>query len=127
MEAPRVPMGVTPEEMVAAVSKKNLLNKISKETLYKKPRALATKMQSFTTSDDGKLLPLAIIKGEGYGHYYSFGDRRPIYVPRRAEWYVLPWKDPEDDNFYYLYSHYIAASGLIIKVEKKEVIILGFN
>jgi len=115
------------EETVAAVSKKKLLNKISKESLYKKPRALATKMQSFTISDTGQLLPLAIIKGKGYGHYYSFTDKKPVRVPRRTEYFVMPWKDPDEDKYYYLYSHYVAASGLIIRVPKEEVILLGFN
>ena len=127
MEAVRVVVVRAAEEMVAAVSKKDLLKKLNKETLYKKPRALATKMQSFTVSDNGKLLPLAIIKGEGYGHYYSFTDKKPIRVPRRSEYYVMPWKDPDEDKYYYLYSHYVAACGIILRVPKEEVNLLGFN
>ena len=115
------------EETVAAVSKKNLLNKVSKETLYKKPRALATKMQSFTTSDSGELLPLAILKGEGYGEYYSYADKKHVTVPRKAEYYVLAWRDPDEDKYYYLYSHHVAGAGMILRVEKEEVIILGYN
>ena len=95
--------------------------------VYKHPNVMALKMQALQKSDNGELLPLAVIKGKGYGNYYSVVDKKPINVPRKAQYFILPWAHGDDDSFYYLYSHGIAISGLILRVPKEEVQILGFN
>lgn len=84
-------------------------------------------MQGLQKDQKGDLLQLAVIKGEGYGQYYSIIDKKPILVPRKDNYFVLPWQNEEYPDYHYLYGHYIAAVGVILRVKKKEVDVLGYN
>ena len=113
--------------MVAVASKKKFLEDLDWAKLYRNPKMLAIHMQGLQKDQKGDLLQLAVIKGEGYGQYYSIIDKKPILVPRKDNYFVLPWQNQEYPDYHYLYGHHIAAVGIILRVKKKEVDILGYN
>ena len=114
-------------EMVVAESRKKALKDLDWSILFRNAKAMAVHMQTLEKDQDGNLLPLAVLKGEGYGQYYSVIDKKPVQVPRKSQYFILPWENPEHLEDYYLYSHSIAACGLVLRVKKEEVQVLGFN
>ena len=113
--------------MVAVANNIKKSDDINWSLIYRKPRLMAAHMQSLQKSQNGQLLQLAVIKGNGYGQYYSVLDKKPILVPRKAQYFLLPWENPDNPDDYYLYSHHIAISGIVLRVNKKEVNIIGYN
>tara|TARA_R100001510_G_C7625620_1_gene185565 strand:- start:381 stop:722 length:342 start_codon:yes stop_codon:yes gene_type:complete len=113
--------------MVAVANNKKALTDIDWAALYKRPRLLARHMQTLERSQNGDLLELAVIKGEGYGNYYSVIDKKPMKVPRKAQYFLLPWENKDYPDHYYIYSHHIAACGIVLRVKKQEIQILGLN
>lgn len=112
--------------MVAAESSK-IKNKAKlREYLYKNPAKMAQKLAKFLQNDDGTLLEPVKIKGKGCGYYYSHHDKKLVLVPRNSEYYLLPWVD-QDPEICYIYSHYVWFIGIILKVNKKEIQLIGFN
>ena len=104
------------------LSGSNKHNKTAKE-LYVD---LAKKAAEFLKSKDGKLLVLATLCGEGLGYYWSPSSKGLVLVPRKAEWYYLPWKKDEKGRVY-LYSPNLLTSGVVICVDPEEVTLLGLN
>ena len=88
---------------------------------------MANHMLTLERDQNNKLLPLAIIKGTGYGRYYSVIDKKPVLVPRKSQYFLLPWNNSDYPDDYYLYSHHIAICGIVLRIDKKEVQILGLN
>tara|TARA_R100001509_G_scaffold58466_1_gene32249 strand:- start:821 stop:1162 length:342 start_codon:yes stop_codon:yes gene_type:complete len=113
--------------MVAVASNKKVLNELDWRVIYSKPRAMATHMQTLQKDQNGNLLVLAVLKGEGYGQYYSVIDKKPVLVPKKTQYFLLPWENEDNPDDYYLYSHHIALSGIVLRVPKKEVQVIGFN
>ena len=95
--------------------------------LYKNPTKLALKLAQFIKDSDGNALPLAKIKGKGGGYFYSINDKAFKYAPRSGEYYLLPWEDTEFPEKCYIYGHHAWMVGIIFKVYKDEIEILGDN
>ena len=95
--------------------------------LYKNPTKLALKLAQFIKDSNGNPLPLAKIKGKGGGYFYSLNDKSFKYAPRTGEYYLLPWEDPDFPEKCYIYSHHAWMIGIIFKVYKDEIEILGDN
>jgi hypothetical protein len=113
--------------MVVAESRKKALKDLDWSILFRNAKMMAVHMQTLEKDQNGNLLPLAVIKGTGYGQYYSVIDKRPIQIPRKAQYFLLPWENPENPDDCYLYSHGMAASGVVLRIKKEEVQVLGLN
>lgn len=87
---------------------------------------LVEKIEKFMVSKSGYLLPTAKIKGKKGGYYWSVTDKAFMYVDRKSELYILPWKK-DDKGRMYLFSPYTFKQGIIIAVYEDEIIKLGFN
>tara|TARA_Y100000593_G_scaffold56973_1_gene106114 strand:- start:34 stop:372 length:339 start_codon:yes stop_codon:yes gene_type:complete len=97
-----------------------------REYLYKNPRKLALKLAKMVQTDDGELLQPVRLKGSGPGYYYSLNDKKMIMSQRDAEYYLLPWTDHENDRCY-VYSHHNWQIGVILRVFKDQIDLIGFN
>jgi hypothetical protein len=97
-----------------------------REHLYKNPTKLAIKLQKFLQSEDGELLPSVKIKGKGYKYLYSYYDKKNILCPCNGEYYLMPWVD-EDPSVCYLYSHYKWMIGVVLKIKRDKIELIGFN
>tara|TARA_R110000824_G_scaffold208439_1_gene394223 strand:- start:1538 stop:1831 length:294 start_codon:yes stop_codon:yes gene_type:complete len=67
-----------------------------------------------------------LLKGKGRGHYYSMLHKKPILVPRKGEYFLLPIEEDENGKLY-VFSNYIFMSGLILLVSKEDIDIIGEN
>ena len=97
-----------------------------REHLYKNPKKLAIKLAQLIQTKEGNLLPPVRLKGKGSGYYYSVNDKKIILSPRNGEYYLLPWFD-DDEERCYVYSHHSWQVGVILKVFKDQIELLGFN
>ena len=99
-----------------------------RELLYRNPDKLAIKLLQFLADENGEPLLLARIKGTGEGGYfYSIQEKKLIYAPRNAEYYLLNWMDPENPDKCYIYGHHVWSRGVILRLFKDEIEILGYN
>ena len=112
--------------MVAAENSEIKNKEKLREYLYKNPLKLAEKLAKFLKDDDGELLEPVKLKGKGMGYYYSYNDKKFIPVPRDGEYYLTPWVD-DDPKKCYIYSHYTWMIGIILKVDRSEIKLIGFN
>jgi|MDTG01.1.fsa_nt_gb hypothetical protein len=116
------------EEMEAvAVSKKSPTSKKLLETAYKNPMIMAERLQLLIRSEKGELLEPVMFKGEGYGSYYSQSDKKFLKVARKSAHYLIPWRDPKDEDARFVYTHHIAHVGVILRVNKDDFYKIGFN
>ena len=97
-----------------------------KEYLYKNPDKLAIKLAQFLKDDHGDLLVPVRFKKSSPCYYYSINHKRHLLCPRNGEYYLLNWRD-EDEEKCYVYSHYKWQMGIILKVFKDQIEFLGFN
>ena len=95
--------------------------------LYKNPAKLALKLSKFIKDEEGHALLQVRIKGDGGGYFYSINDKAFKYASRSAEYYLLPWADPEDPEKCYIYGHYVWMVGVIFKLRKEDIEFLGDN
>jgi hypothetical protein len=110
-----------------AVENSGIKNKAKlREYLYKNPVRLAEKLAKFIENDDGTMLEPVVLKGKGMGYYYSHNEKRFIYAPRNAEYYLIPWAH-EDPAKCYVYSHGAWMIGVILIVGKSEIQYIGGN
>ena len=115
------------EAAMVAAGNSNIKDKAKlREYLYKNPKKLAQKLAQCLQEKDGTLLQPIRFKGKGGSYYYSVNDKRFVYAPRDAEYYLLPWID-DDKEKCYVYSHSSWQVGIILKVFKDEIKFLGFN
>ena len=98
------------------------LAEISKETILD----LAKKAAKTLQSKSGELMASVKIKGSGMGYYWSPYDKKLILVPRRAEYYYLPWQADEKGRKC-LFLPYYLTSGTVICVNPEELDFLGYN
>ena len=101
-------------------------SKSKKKTTEELYNDLAIKASEFLKDKSGKLLILVQIKGEGLSYYWSPSDKKLSLVPRKAEWYYLPWEKDEKGRVY-LYCPNLLTSGIVICVDPEEIEILGLN
>jgi len=98
-----------------------------RQYLYNNPTKLALKLAQFLKDSSNSLLPLVRLKGKGGGYFYSINDKKLIYAARNAEYYLLPWLDEEGEGKCYIYGHHMWFTGVIFKVFKDEIEIIGLN
>ena len=94
--------------------------------ILKEYTKLAKKSAGFLKDKDGNLLKTVFLKGEGAGFYWSPTESKLVLVPRKAEYYILPYKRDHKDR-YYLFLPYYFTNGLIVCAEYEEIDFLGFN
>ena len=95
--------------------------------LYTNPDKLAVKLAQFVKDSDGIALPLIKLKGKGQGYYFSMNSKKLIRVCRNGEFYLLPWKDEQDKNRCYVYTHHNWMVGCILHVYRTDIEFIGFN
>ena len=105
---------------------KNFKIKLSKKDKKIDFNVLAAKAAKYLQSKGGELLLTAKLKGEGCGYYWSESEKKIILVPRRAEYYILPW-GIDEYNRQYLFLPQFLLSGVIICVDSDEIEVLGYN
>jgi len=94
--------------------------------IEKKFNNLAIQAADYLKSKAGKLLEVVHLKGDGLGYYWSETEKKLILVPRRAEYYILPWK-PEEKGKKYLFLPLFLKNGTLLKVREEDIEYLGFN
>ena len=85
------------------------------------------KLEKSLTKEKAKknLLELVVLKGEGFGFYWSPPRKEFIRVYRKSELYLYPHKDcPEGKKYIFIP---IDKSGVLIEVDEDEVNLIGFN
>tara|TARA_R100000008_G_scaffold86111_2_gene77949 strand:- start:375 stop:686 length:312 start_codon:yes stop_codon:yes gene_type:complete len=87
---------------------------------------MAVKSAGYLKDKQGDLLSLVHLKGEGHGFYWSTTDKRLIYVPRKAEYYLLPWAKDEIGRIF-LFGPALYGTGVVLQVSEDEVDVVGFN
>ena len=95
--------------------------------LYSNPEKMAIKLAQFLKDKEGNALPVVRLKGEGQGYYYSFNDKKLVRVCRNAEFYLLSWHDVSDPEKCFIYTHHNWMTGLVLRVNKSEIINIGGN
>ena len=95
--------------------------------LYRNPVKLALKLSTFLKDSDGTALDPVKLKGEGQGYYYSMNDKKFVRVNRNSEFYLLPWKDKNNEEKCFIYTHHNWLVGCILSVYKKDLEYLGYN
>jgi len=89
-------------------------------------QGVAKRISGLLLKGEENSLVAVMLKGKGKGFYYSMTHKKPIEVPRRAEYYLLPFDEDEKGRLY-IFCNYIFYSGLILLVDKKEIEIIGYN
>ncbi|HAI37387.1 MAG TPA: hypothetical protein DCM40_04220 [Maribacter sp.] len=89
-------------------------------------KSYALKAAEDLKSKDGELLKTVHLKGENLGYYWSESEKKLILVPRKAEYYLLPWKKDEMGRVFLFLPHFL-LSGVIIAVDPDEIDELGYN
>ncbi len=87
---------------------------------------LAIKAADFLKSKSGNLLQIVNLKGDGMGYYWSLTEKKLILVPRKAEFYILPWKG-EEKHKKYLFLPIFLKNGCVLSVDEDEIEYLGYN
>ena len=87
---------------------------------------IATKITELLSKGEQHALQAVLLKGIGEGFYYSVIDKKPVSVPRKGEYYLLPF-DEDKSGRLYVFSTYIFSSGLILLVHKEDIELIGFN
>lgn len=98
----------------------------SKDTRPDKIKDLAIAAADYLRSKSGELLPTVHIRGTNQGYYWSPASKRHILVPKRAEYYLLPWKKDEKGRNY-LFLPCFLTNGVVICVDPDEIDYLGMN
>ena len=89
-------------------------------------KAYAVKAAEFLKSKQGELLKTVHLKGQSSGYYWSESEKKLILVPRKAEYYLLPWEKDEIGRVFLFLPHFL-LSGVIIAVDPDEIEELGYN
>ena len=89
-------------------------------------KGVAKQIAELLSKGEQNNLVAVILKGKGRGHYYSMIDKKPIEVPRKGEYYLLPFEEDSEGRMY-VFSSYIFYSGLILLIPKEEIILIGYN
>ena len=87
---------------------------------------LAIKAADYLKSKAGNLLQIVHLKGEGLGYYWSLSEKKLILVPRKAEFYILPWKSEEKHKKYLFLPHFL-KNGSVLTIDEDEIEYLGYN
>jgi hypothetical protein len=75
--------------------------------------------------EENNLVPV-MLKGKNRVFHYSVTHKKPIEVPARGEFYLLPLKEDSKSRLYVYCSH-LFFSGLILLVPKEEIELIGYN
>ena len=71
------------------------------------------------------LLELVVIKGDGYGFYWSPQKKEFVRVNRKSELYLYPNSDcPEGKKYIFMP---VDKSGVIVEVDEEDIQLIGFN
>tara|TARA_R110000824_G_scaffold345780_1_gene532494 strand:+ start:516 stop:809 length:294 start_codon:yes stop_codon:yes gene_type:complete len=89
-------------------------------------KGVARQIADLLAKGEQNNLVAVTLKGKGRGFYYSMIDKKPVKVPRKGEYYLLPFEKDDQDRMY-IFSNYIFYSGLILLVPWEEIIIIGDN
>tara|TARA_R100000234_G_scaffold118386_2_gene98715 strand:- start:211 stop:504 length:294 start_codon:yes stop_codon:yes gene_type:complete len=87
---------------------------------------VATQIGLNLLKGEGNNLPSVMLKGEKSVFHYSAIHKKPIQVPVKGEYYLLPLKEDSEGRLY-VYSTYLFFSGLILRVPKDEIELIGYN
>ena len=87
---------------------------------------LAEKNAKYLKDKQGELLNLVYLKGEGNGFYWSTADKRFVFVPKKAEYYLLPWERDEMGRIF-IFGPAVFGTGVVLQVAEDEIEIIGFN
>ena len=96
------------------------------EDIETKFNDLAKKAAEYLKSKAGNLLPVVHLKGSGLGYYWSVTEKKLVLLPRRAEYYILPWETDEKGKKY-LFLPTLLTNGTLLKVLEEDIEYLGFN
>ena len=83
------------------------------------------KLEKVSKKEKRNLLELVVLKGEGYGFYWSPQTRQFVRVQKKSELYLYPSKDIEDGKKFIFIPQ--DKSGIIIEVSDEEIESIGFN
>ena len=97
-----------------------------KENILGSFNDFAIKAAEYLKDKSGKLLKIVHLKGENQGYYWSPTSKKMILVPRKAEFYLLPYEKDENDR-YYLFWPCFLTSGLVFCAKMEEIEFLGYN
>ena len=89
-------------------------------------KGVAKEIADLLSKGEQNSLVAVMLKGEGRGFYYSLVHKKPIEVPRKGEYYLLPFEEDKKGRLY-VFSAYLFYSGLILLVAKEEIELIGFN
>ena len=89
-------------------------------------KGVAKQIAELLSKGEQNNLVAVMLKGEGRGFYYSLVEKKPVEVPRRGEYYLLPFEEDNEGRLY-VFSKHLFCSGLILLVPKEEVILIGYN
>jgi len=87
---------------------------------------LAKTATKYLKDNKGNILKSVTLKGENQGYYWSPIDKKMVLVPRKAEFYILPYKKDENGRFM-LFLPCFLTNGVIISVEEEDIELLGYN
>ena len=89
-------------------------------------KGVAKQIAELLDKGEQNTLSAVMLKGEGRGFYYSLVDKKPVEVPRKGEYYLLPFEEDNEGRLY-VFSRHLFSSGLILLVPKEEIVLIGFN
>ena len=89
-------------------------------------KGVAKEIADLLSKGEHNNLVAVMLKGDGRGFYYSMIHKKPIEVPRKAQYYLLPFEKDENGRLY-VFSSYIFYSGLILLVPEEEIELIGYN
>tara|TARA_Y100000592_G_scaffold17799_1_gene26873 strand:+ start:919 stop:1212 length:294 start_codon:yes stop_codon:yes gene_type:complete len=89
-------------------------------------KSVAKEIANLLSKGEQNSLVAVMLAGEGRGFYYSLVDKKPVEVPRRAEYYLLPFEEDSEGRMYVFTTH-IFYSGLILLVPKEQIELIGYN
>jgi len=108
---------------LSGISQDDLSRKMTQED---KNSLYADTLAKFIKDSKGNPFPQVVIKGKGHGYYYSMSDKKPVLVPRSAEYYLISQK-PDKKGCLRVYSHYRFNTGVVLLVPKEEIELVGWN
>tara|TARA_B100001093_G_scaffold447603_1_gene452635 strand:- start:4196 stop:4600 length:405 start_codon:yes stop_codon:yes gene_type:complete len=83
-------------------------------------------LSKFIKGPNNNLLQQVVIKGDGYGYYYSLSDKKTVLIPKNSEYYLISSKK-DDLGRLRVYSHYKFMTGAVFLIPEEEIELVGWN